>query len=236
MRSRVLCLVVLAVLTSCADDSDPAGEATPTPVSSPSGSESPTTCTTFTPPTTGAEVDLDGDGEKETVSLVDEGPCQLLVGPDGTSPLETEGLALSPYSGIRVVTLKGTDRQLLLLSGEDAPGGGFQPYLVGAADGVLGLVTFRGEPLLPFVAIDGGEAPSSATCNSTAGIDLTTAEVTGPVGLTPTWDVATTSYELVGNQASPVAQNVDEDVSDDALREERPELFAPELLLVDCAS
>ncbi|HET7689548.1 MAG TPA: hypothetical protein VFK41_04155 [Nocardioidaceae bacterium] len=236
MRSRVLCLALLAALTACGADGDPGAEGTPTSTGSPSSSESPTTCTTFTPPTSGVQADLDGDGEKELFALVDEGACQLLVGPDGTTPLETERLALSPYSGIRVVTLQGTDRQLLLLSGEDQPRGGFQPYLVGAADGVIGLVTFQGDPLLPFAATDGGEAPSSASCNANGGIDLSQAEVSGPVGITPTWTVATTSYELDGNLASPVAQTTEEDVPDGTLREERPELFAPELLLGDCAS
>lgn len=135
-----------------------------------------------------------------------------------------------------MVTLTGTARQLLLLSGEDHPRGGFQPYLVGAAGGALELVTFRGEPLLPFVATDVGEAPSSAACNKAGGIDLVTAEVTGPVGITPTWDVTTTSFELDGNEASPVAQDTEEDVTDETLREARPELFSPELLLSGCAS
>jgi len=234
MRSRLLCLLLLAALTACADDADPSAEPTPTSSDSSTSSAGPTTCTTFTPPTSGAQADLDGDGKKELVSLVDEGPCQLLVGPNGTTPLETERLALSSYSGIRVVTLKGTDRQLLLLTGEDQPRGGYQPYLVGEANGVIDLVTFRGEPLLAFVATDGGAAPSTAHCNESGGIDLVTAEVTGPAGIEPTWDVTTTSYSLDGNQASPAAQDTAEDIADATLREEQPDLFSPELLLSDC--
>lgn len=70
MRSRLLCLVLLAALTSCADES---GSAQPTssPSASPSDTPTPATCTTFTPPTAGVQADLDGDGEKELVALVD---------------------------------------------------------------------------------------------------------------------------------------------------------------------
>lgn len=56
-----------------------------------------------------------------------------------------------------------------------------------------------------------------------------------PVGVIPLWDVTTTSYTLEGNVASPAAQTVDEDVPDEQLREEQPDLFTSGLLLGDCS-
>ncbi|HSV37680.1 MAG TPA: hypothetical protein VLI04_02870 [Nocardioidaceae bacterium] len=229
MRSASLAsIVLLAALSACAEEAEPSAGATPKET----GVE---TCTSFTTPTPGTLADLDGDGEQESLALVDEGACHLLVGRNGTTPLETQTLELSDTAGIKVVTLIGTERQLLLLSGESAGRGGFQPYLVGEENGVIALVEAQGSPLIPFVATDGGALPSTARCNDSGGIDVVEARPSEPAGVIPTWDVTTTSYTLEGNIASPAAQNVDEGVDDELLREQQPDLFTSGLLLGDCS-
>ena len=229
MRSlSVASVVLLVALSACGDDTEPVLDST----SNETGVE---TCTTFTTPEPGTLADLDGDGEQESVALVDEGSCHLLVGRNGTSPLETSSLELSDVP-IQVVTLAGTDRQLLLVSGETVERGGYQPYLVGEENGVIGLVTYHGGPLLPFVATDGGALPGTARCNDSGGIDIVSATPVEPAELTPKWDVTVTSYTLEGNEGTAAAQTLDEGVDDAELREQQPDLFSPALLLADCAA
>jgi len=230
MRSASLASIVLiAALSACAEEAEPSAESTPRET------DVETTCSTFSTPTSGTLADLDGDGEQESVALVDEGACHLLVGRNGTTPLETEVLELSETGGIKVITLVGTDRQLLLLSGDSAGRGGFQPYLVGEENGVLALVEAHGSTLIPFLAHDGGAAPSTARCNESGGIDVVEARPTEPAGVIPKWDVTTTSYAVAGNVASPVAQNVEPDVPDEQLREQQPDLFYATGVLEACS-
>ncbi len=222
------------LLTGCADGSSPSAEPTVRPSSESPGSE---LCTDFTVTEQDlvARADIDGDGKADDVSLVDRAPCHALVGRDRTSPLDTTDLGIVAGAAVQVVQPAATKRQLLLVSGQEHPRGGYQPYLVGEADDELGLVTFQGQPLLPFVATDTPAMPLAASCTSTGGLEVLTGEPTQDTGLEPKWDLTSVTYQLQGNVALATAQRQTEAVPDAQLRTEQPELFRA-VLFADCVA
>jgi hypothetical protein len=186
------------------------------------------------------EVDLDGDGTANEIAYVPRvagGPCAdsfFTTIHGGAFGMSLSGMGLDPAS-VEVLQLRGTDRQLLLGRGGFHPRGGFEPHLFGyGADG-LGEILTDGEPVVGFVATDGGAAPAGATCTDEGGLATLTAKVHQPPGVVLAWDVTRTTYELRGNAAEQVAMElVREAVADPVLREQAPDLFDPESWFRDC--
>ena len=146
------------------------------------------------------------------------------------------GLDLVP-DGAKAVHLVGDDAvDLVLLSAKPHPRGGAQPHLFGAG-GRTGLaeLTADGQPIVPFVATDGGAAPMTATCTDDGGIGVVTAQAHEPPGVVLAWDVTQTSYAVKDGRAVPKGQSsVAEAAADPTLRQEHPELFDGSLFS-DCS-
>jgi hypothetical protein len=179
-----------------------------------------------------ARADLDGDGRAETVRATGPraGGCgdALVVTVQGS----TSGVRLAPGGvdpgSIRVVQPPGHDGRLIFVTGRAHPRGGFQPHLVGLAHGMLEEVTVAGEPLLPFVATDGGGQPASADSTTDGGVATLTASTHEPPGIVLAWDLRRTRYTLQGTAARRVSSRmVATAVADPVLRREHPELYRP---------
>jgi hypothetical protein len=179
-----------------------------------------------------ARADLDADGSPEEVRLVRSGPegCSgVLVATVGGVAVGTDvgGLDLVG-AGAAVVRLTGPEApDLVLLSSRGLDRGGAQRHLFGAG-GPSGLreVTADGHPVLPFVATDGGAAPTTALCTPDGGIAVDTALTAEPPGIVLAWDVTRTSYDVRdGLAVNPRTRTIATDAADPVLREDRPELF-----------
>lgn len=176
-----------------------------------------------------AEADLDGSGSTQEVRLTGpgSGPCaDLLLGPAGASA-DVAGLDLVATRA-KVVHLKGdTAGDLVLLPGEPHPRGGAQFHLFGGGGGTgLTELTVDGQPLVPFVATDGGAAPMTATCTDDGGVGVVTAKAHEPPGVVLAWDVTLTTYAVDEGRVVPKGRSsVAEAAVDPLLRKERPELF-----------
>jgi hypothetical protein len=183
-----------------------------------------------------AEVEVPGEDAPVVVKLVDgSGPCAGgLVARYGTgvAGLDVSGLDLDPASA-EIVTL--TDGQKLLrVDSAGHPRGGFQPHLFAVAAG-MAEVGVDGAPLLPFVATDGGAAPTAARCGPGGTVELLRAATSEPPGVVLAWDVHRTTYEVDGAHAEKAGSDqLHDHIADPMLREQMPELFEPEGLLGDC--
>lgn len=252
-RCVPLLLAVLALVAGCGQASSPGpaadratGSAAAGPSSSPSGAagsdEVVPGCAADTRAVTTAavvaELDLDGDGSTEQVAWTGRagaaGACAnaLVATVDG----HTSGVALDDgQTGLddaEVVDLG--DRQLLLVRGPAHPRGGYPLHLYGVGPDGLGEVLSGGQPLLGFVATDGGAAPATAVCTSEGGIATMRATAARRDGVT--WDVRRTTYALQGNHAvRQSSRTVVSDAPDPLLRERMPQLFDPGAYLRDCA-
>jgi hypothetical protein len=243
----VLCTSVLALtLTACAGDAEsPGAEAL-----DPATTSSPDVrlfgdCRADDPALSGddidvvAEADIDGSGASNEIAYVDAdagAPCANALfttfdGEPSAVPLEEA----PDLDSIEVVQLRDTDRQLLMLRGEPHPRGGYVLHLFGGAEGQIGEILAQGEPLLGFVATDGGAAPATATCTPDGGIAELTAKTHQPPGVVLAWDVSRTTYSLDGNTARQTStEQVEEAAADPILRDEMPQLFDPQGYLADC--
>lgn len=187
-----------------------------------------------------AEVDLDGSETRTPVRLVPsdaKGPCRnALVATlgDGLTALDLEESVLDTDSA-RVIQLRGTQRQLLLVHADPHPRGGYDLRLFGAAEGILGEVLHDGRPLLGFVATDGGAAPATATCTRDGGIALLEARTHEPPGIVLAWDVYRTTYSVKGVTADLVSEKqIRDGIADPTLRKQMPQLFESSGQLRDC--
>jgi hypothetical protein len=181
----------------------------------------------------------DGGKDEATVRLVPagDGPCGgglvARVG-SGVTGLDATGLDLEADSAA-VVTLAGGD-QLLMVDGGRHPRGGFQPHVFSLAGG-LHEVQVDGNPLLPFVATDGGGLPVTATCRDDGGIDVLEATTSEPPGVVLAWDVQRTSYRLEDGEAVRTGtKQVRDHAADPVLRDEMPALFDTDGFFRDCRS
>jgi hypothetical protein len=171
------------------------------------------------------------------VTLVEpgDGPCAgglVAHSSAGVTGLDVAELDLE--AGTAHVVALGDGIELLLVNGGVHPRGGFQPHLFVLADGVHEVMD-DGNPLLPFVATDGGAAPMTATCVGDEEIGVLTATTSEPPGVILAWDVQRTTYRLEGHQAVLVGtKQVRDHAADPTLREEMPELFEPDALFADC--
>jgi hypothetical protein len=183
---------------------------------------------------------LSGGGtENASVRLVPagDGPCagglvaRTGAGVDG---LDAGGLDLDVRSA-QVVDLEGGG-ELLLVNGGSHPRGGFQPHVF-ALSGGLHEVQVDGNPLLPFVATDGGGTPATATCRDDGGVDVLAATTSEPPGVVLAWDVQRTSYRLEHGEATRIGtKQVRDHTADPVLRDEMPTLFEPDGFFSDCRS
>jgi len=211
----LLTVAVLVAASGCGRQSDTAG--------------APEADTCAGKGTTVAHADLDGNGSLEPVRLTGQGsgPCaNSLLAPGGTA-YDVSGLDLVT-DGATVVHLRGEGApDLVLLSEQPHPRGGYQPHLFGGGgpDGLVE-VTADGQPVVPFVATDGGAAPMTATCTKEAGVAVITGTASEPPGVVLAWDLHRTAYDIVdGLAVHPQTSVLQKDVADPLLRKEMPELF-----------
>ena len=164
-----------------------------------------------------------------------EGPCAGgLVARTGAGVEGVDVSGLDLEAGTAAVVTLGGGRELLLVHGGVHPRGGFQPHLFGTTGG-LQEVLVDGNPLLPFVATDGGGAPTTATCGADDKVSLLAATTSEPPGVVLAWDVQRTTYRIEGSEAVLVGtRQVREHAADPVLREAMPELFDPAALFADC--
>lgn len=234
----VMCPTVLAlVLAGCGTESGSVESATP-------GRALFGDCKADDPALGGAaviaEADLDGSGAMSEIAYVSGrsgGPCAkaLFTTVDGEPSAMSMTNTPIDVDSAEIVRLSGTGRQLLMLRELAHPRGGYMVHLYGAADGVLGEVLANGEPVVGFIATDGGMPPGTAECTDDGGIAMVTAMTHEPPGIVLAWDVTRTTYSLDGNSARQTASpQIDKGVADPTLREEMPQLFEPEGYLADC--
>jgi hypothetical protein len=211
MRNRVLALVIVlpVIVAGCGDDGVRTAPA-------PSPSTAASRCVSSGPAHRVAGADLDGDGTKEVVRLLEADACldtPLLTSEVDDLPV-TAPLAndLTVGAGdVHVVQLPGRTGEVLLVTAQH-PRGGFQAHLVGYADGKLEELTVEGAPVFPFVATDVMTDPVSARCVD-GGFEVTQAKAHAPIGVVPAWDVFRTPYFVDGNAVTKgptteVADNV----------------------------
>ncbi len=194
------CILVLALLTATG-----CGERTSTP----GGKDRSTTtwqgCSPDDVRAAGRSVgggDFDADGSTDELWLLPASSrCPGLAvtldsGVVGTAPdfeLDGKGHTFALSDG----------RALAVLHGAAHPRGGAQPHVFGLDGDTLGEVTLNGEPVLPFVATDGGGTPTTATCTDDRGIEVVTATTAEPPGVVLAWDVQRTPYAIEGLAAIP---------------------------------
>jgi hypothetical protein len=163
------------------------------------------------------------------------GPCAggLVARTDGgVEGLRAAGLGLDPRSAKVVALEEGSE--LLLVDGGTHPRGGYQPHVFSLSGG-LHEVLVDGNPLLPFVATDGGGTPATATCSDHGGVDVLTATTSEPPGVVLAWDVQRTSYRFEDGQAVRTGtKQVRDHTADPVLRKQMPALFEPDAFFSDC--
>lgn len=187
-----------------------------------------------------AEADIDGADALEEIAYVPESagrPCgnSLFTTVRGEPTAMSLGDDVLDADSAGVVQLQGSDSQLLLVRGQSHPRGGFTLHLLGHGDDGLAEVTVGAEPMLGFVATDGGGLPATAQCADDGGIVTFNATTDKPPGIVLAWDVRATTYSLDGTAASEVTSEQTRDAAvDPLLRKEMPQLFDPEAYFADC--
>ena len=88
----------------------------------------------------------------------------------------------------------------LLVTRQDSPRGGFQTRIFAYAGGKVTEVTAQGRPLVPFVATDVPQQPTSVDCQ---GGRIVVSQAVGARPAGTTWTVRQTAYALDGATASP---------------------------------
>jgi hypothetical protein len=182
-----------------------------------------------------AEVRTEQQDDPVVVKLVGgDGPCAGLVAryDTGIEGHGVEALDLDRDSA-SVVTLDG-GQALLRVDSAGHPRGGYQPHLFAVVAG-MAEVTADGAPLLPFVATDGGAAPTTARCGGPGTIEVLTARTSKPLGVVLAWDVWRTTYEVDGAKVKGAGnEQIRDHAADPLLRKAIPELFEPGGLLGNC--
>ncbi|MEO5711225.1 MAG: hypothetical protein ABIQ59_15565 [Nocardioidaceae bacterium] len=184
-----------------------------------------------------AKADLDGAGSAHAVRLTGPGtgPCADRLLARGGVSVDVSGLDLVAARA-KVVHLAGDAPDLVLLSAKPHPRGGAQWHLFGAG-GKSGLteLTEGGQPLVPFVATDGGAAPMTVTCTNDGGVGIVTAQAHEPPGVVLAWDVTLTSYSVESGRAVLQGRSsVAKAAADPTLHQEHPELYDGSLF-ADCS-
>jgi hypothetical protein len=181
----------------------------------------------------------DGTVAEVKLTAAGDGPCAhgLVARTDsGTSGVDVSGLDLDPRTAA-LVSPGGGAPELLRVDGAAHPRGGFQPHLFVLEDDGLAEVTLAGEPVLPFVATDGGAKPSAATCSGDGEIELLEVRTSKPPGVVMAWDVYRSTYPVGSGELEPAQPELVRDhAADPILRREMPELFEPAALFQGCSS
>jgi hypothetical protein len=175
-----------------------------------------------------------------SVKLPTNGPCAgglvARIG-DGVAGLAVTDLDLDPSTAQVVRTgtpTPGGAGALLRVDGGVHPRGGFQPHLFLVSDTVRE-VTVDGQPVLPFVATDGGMAPMTATCTDDGGVAVLSATTSEPPGVVLAWDVERTTYDITaGGAVLTGSEQIEDHIADPLLRKKMPELFEPGAMFDDC--
>jgi hypothetical protein len=232
-------LLVAVLATGC-------GTAAPSSDSAGASAESWRGCTADDAATAGQLLGtLGGDGEEPVkVRLVaaGEGPCAgglVARTATGVEGVDVSALDLDASSAY-VVHLRGAPAdgpdELLLVDGAPHPRGGFQPHLFTVSGG-LHEVTRGGDPLLPFVATDGGGLPATARCGDHGTVEVLTATTSEPPGVVLAWDVQRTTYRIGESSVEEVGtEQVRDHAADPVVRKELPQLFESDGLFADCRS
>jgi hypothetical protein len=245
MRTSVtatLATLAVALLTGCGQQDAPGSDAQDA-----SGAAEETQAATWRECTESAYDAADGrevsaptaDGTV-SVKLPASGPCAgglvARVG-GGVAGLAVTGLDLDPSTAQVVRADGGTPGgagALLRVDGGVHPRGGFQPHLFLVSDSVREL-TVDGQPVLPFVATDGGMAPMTATCTDDGGVAVLSATTSEPPGVVLAWDVERTTYHITDDGVVRTgSEQIEDHIADPLLRKRMPELFEPGALFADC--
>jgi hypothetical protein len=180
----------------------------------------------------GASKTLRHDGAQTELELKvpEDGPCAgalVASGPSGVVGVDAKDAELDGDTAKALDAGDLGDNVLVRVDGGVHPRGGFQPHLYLVGPDTIREVTVNGQPVVPFVATDGGMAPMTVRCGdgTIAVVSATTAE---PPGVIMAWDVQTTTYTLSADGAREQgAGSLQEDVAEPVLRRDMPELFAP---------
>lgn len=187
---------------------------------------------------------LGGGGDPVALWLVrpGAGPCAgglVARTSHGVEGVDVSDLDLVPATASVVrleATSPGGTTELLLVHGGRHPRGGFQPHLF-ALTGGLHEVRVDGDPLLPFVATDGGGTPTTARCGDHGRIEVLTATTSEPPGVILAWDVQRTTYRLVEGEAQQQdSEQIRDHAADPVLRKKMPQLFEPDGFFADCTA
>jgi hypothetical protein len=243
LPGRVVALLAAALLTlaGCGDRDAPStgdsATASATGPGTPLFGECSAADLESTPTRAVARADLDADGAADAVAHVAAsapGPCRNAIAVELASGIAAAPLGEGGLGELFVVRPPGLDRELLLVRGAPHPRGGFEQHLLGAVDGRLEPVTAGDEPLLGFVATDGGGLPGTARCGPDGTITVVRVSEHRPPGVVQAWDVRTTTFRIDGTEARRVAEVTEEAVPDPRLRQEQPRLFEVGAELADC--
>ncbi|MGA9746997.1 MAG: hypothetical protein WBQ50_06040 [Nocardioides sp.] len=168
------------------------------------------------------------------VKLPASGPCAgglVRLGDAGVSGVDITALDLDS-SSLRVVRLDGGD-DLVRIDGGRHPRGGFQPHLF-TTSGDVEELTVDGQPLIPFVATDGGMAPMTVRCGPGGTVELLRATTSEPPGVVLAWDVEQTTYDVTASVREVGTEQLRDHAADPVLRGDLPALFDPEALFANC--
>jgi hypothetical protein len=173
-----------------------------------------------------ARADLDGDGTADPVGLTLDGdPCPGRLWAELGDADVTVALPAGepPVDSAFAVAIPGRTGEVVVTR-QDHPRGGFQTRVFAWADGTLAELEVAGSPLVPFVATDVQEHPTSIDCGEDV-LTVTEAVAHEPAGVVFAWDVRRTTYAL---RDVTVTRGVTREIADNVLpaqlRKEYPEL------------
>lgn len=172
------------------------------------------------------------------LKVPEDGPCAgALVGASvrrGVVGVDTKDAELDGET-VKVLDAGDLgDNVLVRVDGGVHPRGGFQPHLYLVGEDSIREITADGEPIVPFVATDGGMAPMTVRCGDGA-IEVVSATTAEPPGVVMAWDVQTTTYSLSADGSSESGSgSLQEDVAEPVLRKDMPELFDEGRLFQGC--
>lgn len=145
------------------------------------------------------------------------------------------GLVASSATVVRLRPDAGGDRrELLVVHGGVHPRGGYQPHLF-VLDDRLRELRVDGQPLLPFIATDGGAAPVMARCTDDGGVEVLTATLAEPPTKPPALDVARTTYRWSGGELRPAeTDRIHDSVPESQVRHRWPGMSTDPELFANC--
>lgn len=169
-----------------------------------------------------------------------EGPCAgALIARTGERVVGADvaelGLVASSATVVRLrPDADGDRRELLLVRGGVHPRGGYQPHVF-VLDERLRELRVDGDPLVPFIATDGGAAPLMARCTDDGGVEVLTATLAAPPTKPPVWDVARTTYRWDGGELRRAdTDRIHDSVPESQVSQRWPGMSADPELFTNC--